>query len=738
VTRPALVAVAALAAGCTPHAHPDVPTSTMTWPALDAAFLTASSETLGFNLGKPVPVAFAPDGTLLFRRTPPRSRMAELFEIDPRGNVRSLATADHLLAGADEQLSDADRARRERTRTQTQGIVDVELAHDGARVLIPLGARMFVLDRASGKATAVDAGGYPYDPHLSPDGARIGFVLDGDLYVVDASGGAKPRRLTTRPNPNVEHGVAEFVAQEELDRTRGWWWSPDGKRLAYQRTDATPVDTLYVADPMHPDQPPVSFRYPRAGRPNADVQLGIVSASGGATTWVSWDRAKYPYLADVDWPEHGPLTLVVLDRDQNELAVLAVDDATGTTHALVTEHDEAWVNLPAGAPHWLDDGSGFLWMSEASGEWQLELRDPTGAKVRALTAPGFGLRRLAGVDLARGVAWVLASPDPVRTDVWLVPLDGQRKPTMVTTRAGTWAVAPSRHGELAYVYGEGADGATLAQIIRSDGAKVADVPSVAEAPPWMPHPIIETIDVGGRQHATAILRPRAYDPARRYPVLLHVYGGPHARMVFAHANAYLLDQFYADAGFVVVRIDGRGTPNQGRAWERVLVRDLISIPLADQVDVLHALGAKHPELDLTRVGIYGWSFGGYLSVMAVLRRPDVFRCGIAGAPVTDWSLYDTAYTERYMKQPSENPDGYKSTSAMTYAAELSRPLLIIHGLTDDNVHLANSLALVQAIVAAGKRADFVPMSSTHMVPDPKIRFAQEKLQIDFFREHLGP
>jgi dipeptidyl-peptidase-4 len=709
----------------------------MTWPALDAAFLTAAAETLGFDLGKPVPVAFAPDGTLLFRRTPPRSRQAELFELDPGGRVRSLATAETLLAGAEEKLSDADKARRERTRTQTQGIVDVELSHDGARVLVPLGDRMFVLDRASGKATPLDAGGYPYDPHLSPDGTRVGYVLDGDLYVIDVAGG-KPRRVTTRPSPTVEHGVAEFVAQEELDRTRGWWWSPDGKRLAYQRTDNAPVDQLYVADPMHPDAAPVAFRYPRAGRPNADVQLGIIGAGGGATTWVTWDRAAFPYVADVEWPEHGPLTLTVLDRDQENLRVLAVDDATGATRVLVSEHDDAWIDAPKGAPRWLDDGRGFLWMTEQRGEWQLELRDPQGAVVRTLTPAGFGLRALAGVDTARGVAWVIASADPTRADVWLVPLDGARAPSVVTHDVGEFTVKASRRGDVAFVAGEQLDGRSRFEIVRSDGTRVADVPSVAEQPPWLPTTAFETIELDGRRYATAIVRPHGFDPHKRYPVLLHVYGGPTARMVHATARAYLMDQFYADTGFVVVLIDGRGTPNQGRAWSRAVLRDLISVPLGDQVDVLHALGARHPELDLGRVGIFGWSFGGYLSAMAVLLRPDVFRCAIAGAPVTDWSYYDTAYTERYMKQPSENPDGYKKTSAMTYAADLARPLLVIHGLTDDNVHLANSLALVQAIVAGGHRADFVPLSSTHMVPDPKIRFAREKLQIDFFREHLGP
>jgi dipeptidyl-peptidase-4 len=541
-----------------------------------------------------------------------------------------------------------------------------------------------------------------------------------------------------RRRDTIEHGVAEFVAQEELFRTRGFWWSPDGARIAYQRTDNAPVDVLYVADAVHPEAPPVPFRYPRAGRANADIGLGILPTAGGATTWVTWDREKYPYLADVVWPEKGPLTLTVLDRDQNDLALLAVDAATGATTPLVLEHDDAWVEAPKGVPRWLEDGSGFLWMSERSGEWRLELRDRRGAEVRTLTPPGFGLRRLAGVDDARGVAWVIASDDPTRADVWLAPLDGKSAPRQVSTAPGVWNVQSAQHGELALATGALADGTTSFVVLGSDGAARGTVPSAAEQPAYMARPSLETVDFSGRRYATAVTRPRAFDAARRYPVLLHVYGGPGARMVVASPHDYLMDQWYADAGFIVVRIDGRGTPNQGRAWSRAVLRDLITVPLADQVDGLSALGARHPELDLGRVGIYGWSFGGYLAAMAVLLRPDIFRCAVAGAPVTDWSLYDTAYTERYMKQPSENPEGYAATSALTHAGKLSRPLLVIHGLTDDNVYVAHSLALVQALFAAGKRADFVPLSSTHMVPDPKILLAREKLQIDFFREHLGP
>jgi dipeptidyl-peptidase-4 len=199
-----------------------------------------------------------------------------------------------------------------------------------------------------------------------------------------------------------------------------------------------------------------------------------------------------------------------------------------------------------------------------------------------------------------------------------------------------------------------------------------------------------------------------------------------------------MDQWYADAGFIVVRSDNRGTPNRGRVWERAMLRDLITVALADQVDALKAVAARHHELDIDRVGVTGWSFGGYFSAMAVLLRPDVFKAGVAGAPVTDWALYDTAYTERYMKTPQQNPEGYKSTSAITHASKLSRPLLIIHGITDDNVHFAHTLAFIEALYVAGKRAEVITLSATHMVPDPKLNLAREQVQVDFFREHLGP
>jgi dipeptidyl-peptidase-4 len=262
------------------------------------------------------------------------------------------------------------------------------------------------------------------------------------------------------------------------------------------------------------------------------------------------------------------------------------------------------------------------------------------------------------------------------------------------------------------------------------------LPSVAETPSLVPTTALETVDVGGRTHHVAITRPRSFDPKRRYPVILKVYAGPHLQFVDAARDGYVMDQWYADAGFIVVRSDGRGTPHRGRAWERAILKDLITVPLDDQVAALQAIGARHRELDLARVGVTGWSFGGYFATLAVLLRPDVFRAAVAGAPVTDWRLYDTAYTERYMRLPEHNEDGYTHTSALTHAAKLERPLLVIHGITDDNVHFAHTLALIEALYVAGKRAEVITLSSTHMVPDPKLNLAKEQVQIEFFRQHL--
>jgi dipeptidyl-peptidase 4 len=701
---------------------------------LNEAFLAQSAATYNFRLGQPQPLAVTRDGTVLFSRTPAREFAADLFELDGRtGEVRTLATVDSLLAGAAEQLSEAELARRERTRTATRGLTNAELASDDRTVLVPLGDRVYLLDRLSGQVRALELGeGGVFDPRMAPDGAHIAFVRDGDVWVIATAPGASARRLTQRP-PELEYGCAEFAAQEELGRTRGLWWAPDSRTLLFQRTDARPVDTLYVADARHPQRPPVASKYPRAGTANAVVDLGLVSLDDGAAPrWVRWDLQRWPYLATVRWPRLGPLTLVVLDREQYEVAVLAVDTDTTELRTLLVERDPAWVNLPAGAPRWLDDGSGFLWMTEARGGWTLQLHDAAGAPLRSLTEPAFGLRELVGFD-GDGGALVIASAEPLHAQLWRVPLDGGT-PQLLTPEPGVHAAAAWRGAViLSSALAQGGGGT---RVLAASGAARA-LPAVSEQPTLTPNTELVCLRAGERELYAAITRPRSARAGQRYPVLLKVYGGPHRQFVTSARDSYLMDQWYADAGFIVVRCDGRGTPHRGRAWERATLRDLISAPLEDQVDALRAAAARYPELDLDRVGVFGWSFGGYFAAMAVLQRPELFKAAVAGAPVTDWALYDTAYTERYMKLPSNNLAGYRATSLLSYAAQLSRPLLLIHGTTDDNVHFAHSLALIESLYLAGKRAEVIALSGTHMVPDPKLSLARERAHIEFFRQHLG-
>jgi dipeptidyl-peptidase-4 len=448
---------------------------------------------------------------------------------------------------------------------------------------------------------------------------------------------------------------------------------------------------------------------------------------------VRWDVGRFPYLAHVESPKHGPLCLTVLNRAQTELALLAVEPKTGATRELLRASDPAWVNLPRGAPRWLEDGSGFLWLSEREAGNALELRAPDGKLIREVLPAEHGTREIVGVEPDGSAAIVLASREPREQHVWRVPLTGA--PAQALTANGGYHIALADHGVVVVSSALRAGGSSWSAIM-PDGQRRA-LPAQNERPALVPTTQLEVLALRERTLYAAITRPRALAPGRHYPVLLKVYAGPGAQSVLDSRDAYLLDQWYADAGFIVVRIDGRGSPQRGRSWERAIAGDLLTAPLADQVAGLQALFARHRELDRTRVGIFGWSFGGYMSIMALLLHPELFHAAVAGAPVTDWSLYDTAYTERYMKLPSENPAGYARTSALHHAAELRGALLLMHGASDDNVYVANTLSLIDALYRAGKRAEVIVLGSTHMLTDPKLAFARERAQVEFFREKLG-
>ena len=704
----------------------------------DSAFLDQYAATYHFRLGEPTSITVTPEGdAVLFLRSGARSFVQDLCEWDARTRrERVLLTAERILRGAQEHLTAEERARRERMRVASRGIVSYQLSEDGRRILVPVAGRLFVIERASGATRElIGAPGFPIDPQFSPDGASVACVRHGDLYVFDLGSG-RERRLTSGANDTLTHGLAEFVAQEEMGRFSGYWWSPDSRSIAYQETNTGPVETLHILDPAHPEQTPQSWRYPRPGRANAEVRLGIVPASGGGTTWVRWDRSRYPYLATVRWSLNAPLAILVQNRRQTEEMLLAVDVKDGAARPLLIERDPAWINLDQKMPHWLEDGGGFLWTTERAGRLQLELRARDGHLLRSLTRVTFPLRGFIHLDAEAQTAWVSGAEDPTQVQLWRVRLDGAGAPQPVTSEPGIHDGVFARHAAIWVHSFEGPQSGPRKVILDRDGHEIATLQSASEEPLLTTH--LTFLTVGPRRERAVIVSPESFRRGERYPVIVSVYGGPHVNQVRQAARGYLLEQWIANRGFLVVSIDGRGTPGRGRSWERAIKNDLIQVPLEDQIEGLRAMAAEHPEMDLSRVGIYGWSFGGYFSAMAVMRRPDVFRAGVAGAPVVDWHDYDTHYTERYLDLPERDPRGYEQSSVLTYAGRLARPLLLVHGTVDDNVYFLHSMKLSEALFRAGKPFEFLPLAGfTHMVPDPLVTRRLYGRIASFLEEHVA-
>jgi dipeptidyl-peptidase-4 len=719
--------------------------------SIDTQFLRDFAETRGFSSGRPTGFRLTPNGdAVLFLRSGPRDVVRNLYEMNlATGQVRCLARADDLLKGKAEDLTPEEKARRERMRESGRGLTWYVPSEDGDKVLIGLSGDLYVIGRSDGEIRTLPGrdAGPARDARFSPDGRFVSCIRGYDLYVIDLAAETQTA-ITSGGTRDVTHGVAEFVAQEEMGRRSGYWWSGDSTYLAYEEADLRDVDMLHIADPTHPTGEPSSWRYPRAGRNNAKVRLAVVPVGGGTPRWVAWDQGRYPYMAKVHWGKDAPLTIYVQRRDQREAVLYLVDPQTGKVTELLREADAAWVNIDSDMPRWLSGGREFLWTSERSGRRELEVRAVDGSIRKTM---GLGQTRLYGVvavDRERREVIVRGSDDPTATQLYRLSLDSTEVVALTEARGvhgGVFSRDCNRWVHTASL----ADG-TVRQVVRERDVSIrAELPSVAEEPPFVPKIEWAVAEVGvsvgadtndgtARSYHAAIIRPRSFDRGRKYPVIVSVYGGPGSTVVHASARGYFRQQWLADQGFIVVTADGRGTPRRGRDWERVTAHNLIEVPLEDQVAVLQALGRRYAELDLSRVGIYGWSFGGYFSAMATLRRPDVFRAGVAGAPVIDWRDYDTHYTERYMGRPEDNAEGYRVCSALSYADQLRRPLLLIHGTTDDNVYFTHTLKMHDALFRAGKPHELLVLSGfTHMVPDPDVTTRLYERIVLFFKEHLA-
>ena len=689
------------------------------------------AQTRRFMAGRPRSFAVAPDGRrVLFLRSPRGDDPVNgLWRLDLEGGTETcLVDPRTLLAGADDvELPPEERARRERAREVSGGVVRYATDRDVTVAVFALGGRTFRVDTIGGEVVELALPEGAFDARPDPEGGRVAFVHRGALHVLE---GGEVRTLADEGGDDVSWGEAEFVAAEEMGRTRGFWWAPDGERLLVARVDVADVARWTIADPSRPDLPGATVRYPHAGSYNADVSLWLVTLDGGRQQ-VTWDGEHLPYLATVGWQWSSPPTLSVQSRDQRRLAVLTVDPEDGSTEAVREITDPQWVDLVPGAPAWLDGGLVTVEVDADVDTYRLHLDG------EPITAPGMQVRAILHAE--HDAVWVSASTDPLDIGVYRV------------SRAGV----PERHVVAPGVHGVVVEGevtltvaATLdappAVTVQRGGSDVAEVRSNAEDPVVSPAP--RFLDLGTSALRAALFLP-THDEGGALPVLLSPYGGPHAQRVLHARDHHLVSQWFADQGFAVLVIDGRGTPGRGPAWERAVHRDLAQPVIEDQVIALREAAAIERRLDLGRVGIRGWSFGGFLAALAVIRRPDVFHAAVAGAPVADWRLYDTHYTERYLGLPDEDPEAYRRSSLVDEHDQLvdaavpphdrHPALLIVHGLADDNVVAAHSLRLSHALLAAGRPHAFLPLSGvTHMTPQTVISENLLRLELDFLRGAL--
>lgn len=679
------------------------------------------ARTQRLSLGEPRNFTVSPDGArvVFARSTSGQDSVNSLWVLDLTTGEET-QVLDPRTVGADlSQLTAEELRRRERAREGAGGIVTYACDAAVSKAVTVLGGYVVHVDLLSGITTLPDIAPGVFDVRLSPDGSHISYVRGADLCVADVVG--NERVIATEPSNTVTWGSAEFIAAEEMGRMRGYWWSPNSQHIAACRVDVADVPIWYIADPAHPERPAVEHRYPAAGSVNATVSLHVLNIADFSRTDVQLG-GEWEYLTSVSWSTGG-LIAQTQTRDQRHVDVHLIDSASGASTVIYTDEDDAWVEIVPGAPALLSDGR-LVTCADRNGVRRLIVDD------RSATPDHLQVRGLITV----GDTIVFSANEtetPWMQDVY--SFDTQNSSLSQLTN-GNGMVSASGTADVLITRTSTITSISPTFTVHHNNTETL-ITSYAETP--LVEPNVRIMSVGPRAIPVAILTPRD-GLTTKLPILFDPYGGPHAQRVVASNGAYLSSQWFADQGFVVVIADNVGTPGKGSAWERGVFGDLAQPVLDDQIEIVRALENLEPRADTTRVGIRGWSFGGYLAALAVLRRSDVFHAAIAGAPVSDWRLYDTHYTERYLGNPSIDDSNYTKTSLMEDVDTLKSPLLIIHGLADDNVVAAHTLQLSSALLAAGKAHEVLPLSGvTHMTPQEVVAENLLLHQLDFLRRTLG-